>query len=71
MAVQDGCAMRSEAFNPGVGKVAPRRATPDLTAVRRMARKATLESCPELRWNEAMPPRHFLIYRLNPRFMGA
>lgn len=62
--------MRSEAFNLGVDKVAPRRATPDLTAVRRMAWKATLESCPELRWNEDLP-RWQDLFRLNPRFVGA
>jgi hypothetical protein len=68
--VQDGCAGRSEAFNLGVGKVAPRRATPDLTAVRRAILKIALESCPELRWNEDVPSWHPSILP-NPRFMGA
>ena len=42
------------------GKVAPRLATPGLTAVRRAVCKAALESCPELRCNEAPPVRRCL-----------
>jgi hypothetical protein len=53
-----------------VGKVAPRLATPGLTAVRRTACKAALESCPELRWNEALPVRQCFCFSSNPSFMG-
>ncbi|MBB6241096.1 hypothetical protein HDE80_003849 [Rhodanobacter sp. A1T4] len=41
-----------------------------MTAVRRTACKAALESCPELRWNEALPVRRCFCFSPNSSFMG-
>jgi len=71
MAVQDGCALRGESVPGSAARAAARGAGSAGGLTGGYDRlQATLESCPELRWNEGLPTRRILCSGTDPRFMG-